>query len=62
MNDDKFDLALKLYFEKAKEWCAAASTEKRKTFNQWHKDLATKTLTEQIKTHFKKWNPTQPIQ
>lgn len=62
LTDEKFNLALKLYFEKAKEWCAATSHGKIKNFNQWHKDLATKTLTEQIKTHFKKWNPTQPIQ
>jgi superfamily II DNA or RNA helicase len=57
MTEEKFNLSLLQYFYKAKEWCAATSGEKRRVFNQWHKDLAKKTLIDQLQKHFKRWEP-----
>ena len=62
LTDDKFELALNLYFDKAKEWCKETSQEKRKTFNEWHKELAKKTLTDQLQKHFKRWTPQIKLQ
>jgi len=57
MTDEKFTFILHKYFDLAKEWCAATSGEKRRNFNQWHKDLAKKTLIENLQKYFKKWTP-----
>ncbi|MBC7508258.1 MAG: hypothetical protein H7320_05835, partial [Ferruginibacter sp.] len=59
MNQERFEYALSTYYEKAKIWCANTTGEKRRTFNQWHKDLAKKTLIEQLQKHYKKWQPAQ---
>ncbi|MBC7509885.1 MAG: DEAD/DEAH box helicase family protein, partial [Ferruginibacter sp.] len=53
MNQERFEYALLTYYEKAKIWCANTTGEKRRTFNQWHKDLAKKTLIEQLQKHYK---------
>jgi RNA polymerase subunit RPABC4/transcription elongation factor Spt4 len=57
MTEEKFNFILQLYYEKAKVWCANSPSEKRRTFNQWHKDLAKKTLIEQLQKHYRKWEP-----
>jgi superfamily II DNA or RNA helicase len=57
MTEEKFNFILLLYYEKAKVWCANSPSEKRRTFNQWHKDLAKKTLIEQLQKHYRKWEP-----
>lgn len=59
MTDERFNFILQMYYDKAKIWCANTTGEKRRTFNQWHKDLAKKTLIEQLQKHYKKWEPAQ---
>jgi len=57
MTDEKFTFILQHYYQKGIEWCKINSKQKKKTFNQFHKDLAKKTLIEQLQKHYKKWIP-----
>lgn len=53
MNDDNFNFILSNYDTLAKKWCH----EKGKKYNEWHKQRAKETLTDELKKHFKQWQP-----
>jgi hypothetical protein len=53
MNQEKFNFILLTYFEKAEVWCRAKGIK----FNKFHRELAEKTLTDNLKKSFKTWNP-----
>lgn len=51
MNDENFKFILRNYDELAKKWCK----EKGKKYNQWHQEIAKKTLIEELQKNFKTW-------
>ncbi len=59
MTEEKYKFILQIYYDKVKIWCAnnRSMTNKKRQFNDWHKDLAKKTLIEQLQKHYPKWQP-----
>ena len=53
MTDENFIFILRNYDELAKQWCH----EVGKKYNDWHKQRAKETLTEELQKLFKKWQP-----
>lgn len=61
MDDQVFNFILEKCNEKIKEWCKISSQNpinKRKNFDDFHKKLAKDNLIDQLKKHYKKWEPT----
>jgi hypothetical protein len=59
LTEERFNFSLQLIYDKAKEWCKNAPTEKAKRLDEWHKQTIKKTFITELQKLYPTWQPPQ---
>jgi superfamily II DNA or RNA helicase len=59
LTEERFNFSLQLIYDKAKEWCKNAPTEKAKRLDEWHKERIKETFITELKKLYPTWQPPQ---